>query len=322
MTRRRTEGRETWARLLEWDRGQAAAERLSAQLLRAEGFQSVDPSHPLGGRDGLKDILCVRDGLRWLGAAYFPRGQQPFAAIKAKSVGDAAGVAVNNVDGIAFITNQELTLSERDEVATLAERGKVELFHLERVSSLLDSPPLYGVRLEFLDVEMTKEEQTAFIASRDGMIERLQARFEEIFARVEGSVLIPSAQADRVREAIPLEEIREFKKVLDAVAGPDPYGALSLASIFGRASSGHINDLRVPLAEMKEFVALLRKAVGGSDPFGTHSIFALGGARGTVKDLRVPLTDLREYVALLDLALTKQAMLRAGERSAADSKHP
>ena len=47
---RRTEGRETWHRLLEWDKGQAPSERLAALLLANEGFKNVDPSHPLGGR--------------------------------------------------------------------------------------------------------------------------------------------------------------------------------------------------------------------------------------------------------------------------------
>ena len=50
---RRSDGRETWHRLLEWDKGQAPAERLAAVVLFSDGFRNVDPSHPLGGRDGL-----------------------------------------------------------------------------------------------------------------------------------------------------------------------------------------------------------------------------------------------------------------------------
>ena len=48
---------ETWHRLREWTAGSAAAERLAAQVLLADGYTSVDPSHPLGGPDGGKDLL-------------------------------------------------------------------------------------------------------------------------------------------------------------------------------------------------------------------------------------------------------------------------
>ena len=71
---RRTEGREAWHRLLEWDKGQAPSERLAALLLSNEGFKNVDPSHPLGGRDGLKDMMLSYNGSKWIGAVYFPRG--------------------------------------------------------------------------------------------------------------------------------------------------------------------------------------------------------------------------------------------------------
>ena len=50
------EGRETFNRLLNWDRGQAPSERLAAIILSNEGFMGIDPSHPLGGKDGLKDM--------------------------------------------------------------------------------------------------------------------------------------------------------------------------------------------------------------------------------------------------------------------------
>ena len=48
--------RETFNRLLNWDRGQAPSERLAAIILSNEGFMGIDPSHPLGGKDGLKDM--------------------------------------------------------------------------------------------------------------------------------------------------------------------------------------------------------------------------------------------------------------------------
>ena len=41
----------------------------------------IDPSHPLGGKDGLKDMTLSFEGKRWIGAVYFPRGQQTFTVI-------------------------------------------------------------------------------------------------------------------------------------------------------------------------------------------------------------------------------------------------
>ena len=42
---------ETWHRLLDWTQGQAPSERLAALLLNEEGYDVIDPSHPLGGKD-------------------------------------------------------------------------------------------------------------------------------------------------------------------------------------------------------------------------------------------------------------------------------
>jgi hypothetical protein len=66
---------ETWHRLREWTTGQAS-EHLAAHILAREGFESLDPSHPLGGPDGGKDAVCKRAGEKWIMACYFPRGQQ------------------------------------------------------------------------------------------------------------------------------------------------------------------------------------------------------------------------------------------------------
>jgi hypothetical protein len=44
-----------------WRGDQIRAERLAAALLHIEGFTSVDPQCPLGGPDGLKDVLCEKN---------------------------------------------------------------------------------------------------------------------------------------------------------------------------------------------------------------------------------------------------------------------
>ena len=183
---RRTEGRETWHRLLEWDKGQAPSERLAALLLANEGFKNVDPSHPLGGRDGLKDMVLSYNGSRWIGAVYFPRGQQTFSDIKDKFSHDLEGVKTNGAVGIAFVTNQELRLSERKILTELEPSIDVQIYHLERIASLLNTPSYYGVRMEFLEIEMSKEEQISFFANQGkemtdikDAIERLTIGLEE-----------------------------------------------------------------------------------------------------------------------------------------------
>ncbi len=71
---------ETWHRLLEWTNGQAKAERLAGQVLRAEEeYSRLDPSHPLGGPDGGKDGLVLRNGVPWIMAVYFLEERRPSA---------------------------------------------------------------------------------------------------------------------------------------------------------------------------------------------------------------------------------------------------
>ena len=181
---RQTEGNETWKTLREWIKQSAAAERLAGLILLNDGFSTVDPSHPLGGRDGIKDIVCIKDGKKWVAGAYFPRGQKSLSDIKDKFLSDSRGKENNQVDAFAFVTNQELKLSDSEELQSELD-FPVEIYHLERISLLLNSPSLYGVRLEFLDIEMTKEEQLAFIADRDKLIIDIQAGIARIEAQVD-----------------------------------------------------------------------------------------------------------------------------------------
>lgn len=158
---------------------QTPAERLAGHILRLDGFNSLDPSHPLGGKDGLKDLVAVRDGQKWIAAAYFPREQQPFNSIKSKFINDSAGIAVNGAQGSAFITNQELRISERTKLLNLLDEIPVEIYHLERIAQILDSPPAYGVRLEFLDIPMSKEDQVSFFAWLESRnIEAINSAFQ------------------------------------------------------------------------------------------------------------------------------------------------
>jgi hypothetical protein len=84
-------------------------------------------------------------------AVYFPRGRQPYGEIKKKFVADHAGVAANDANGMAFVTNQELSLSERADLQNSVDTP-TEIFHLERVTAILDRPEMHGVREQFLQI--------------------------------------------------------------------------------------------------------------------------------------------------------------------------
>lgn len=156
---------ETWHRLREWTNGQGPSERLAAQLLLHEDYESIDPSHPLGGKDGARDAVCQKDGKRWLMAVYFPRGQQNFDVIKKKFIDDLRGIEPNQADGMVFVTNQELRLAERKALQKAAGTVGVALFHLEKITAILDQPEMAGIRKQFLGIDFTEEALRQEVAS-------------------------------------------------------------------------------------------------------------------------------------------------------------
>lgn len=147
---------ETWHRLRDWTAGSAQAERLAGQILHAEGFTDVDPSHPLGGKDGLKDAVANRESKRWVAAAYFPVGQKTFSKTKKKFIADHVGVAANDAEAFTFVTNQSLTLGQRLELDDAVE-GDVEIYHLERIVGILDRPGNALIRKQFLGIDLGAE---------------------------------------------------------------------------------------------------------------------------------------------------------------------
>ena len=182
--------------LREWRLGQTQAERLCAAVLHLEGFSSVDPQCPLGGPDGLKDIICQKGGVKVIAASYFPPTSQEFKSIKDKFLHDYEGVGSNGANGFAFFVNQRITPTERAHLVALTDLDLIEIYHLERLTSLLDSPRGYGLRLEYLRIAMNEEEQLAFWSSLNSSmndkfltfesgVEDLKARLELVLARTQ-----------------------------------------------------------------------------------------------------------------------------------------
>ena len=143
---------ETWHRLLDWTYGQAPSERLAALILNEEGYKDIDPSHPLGGKDGGRDGECVRDGNKWTWAVHFPRGQQDLNTTKTKLRDDIEVARKHNPVGIVFVTNQELRLAERRDLRLLGGDLDIELFHLERMAAILDRPRMASIRQQYLKI--------------------------------------------------------------------------------------------------------------------------------------------------------------------------
>ena len=142
----------TESALKDWRSGSTIAERLCATLLHSEGFLRVEPQCPLGGPDGLKDILLTLNGWRYVAAVYFPSTNKEFKDIRKKFTDDIVGVATNSADGIAFLTNQRLTPSEKYELESLADASSIKplIYDMESIRTILDSPRGYGMRLEFI----------------------------------------------------------------------------------------------------------------------------------------------------------------------------
>lgn len=144
---------ETQHRLLERTYQQSISEPLAAQVLMDQGYTDLDPIHPLGGPDGGRDGECLRGGKSYVMAVYFPRGKKGFGEIKKKFLSDANKAITMGAEGIAFVTNQEILMVERTELAEAAGALEVEIYHLERVAGILNQPRMSQVRREFLGIE-------------------------------------------------------------------------------------------------------------------------------------------------------------------------
>ncbi len=190
--------------LASWRYGSVQAERLAAAVLIVEGYAAVDPQCPLGGPDDLKDFLCMKENRKFVGASYFPPQLKPFRQVKEKFLHDLEGVHRNEAQGLVFLTNQRLTPSQRTELIKLgrAEAAEVDVYHLERIRALLDAPRGYGIRLEFLRIPMTLEEQVdSATESRriiDAALRHQTEQYADLASRVEASV----ARFEELKEAI------------------------------------------------------------------------------------------------------------------------
>ena len=242
---RRNEGRETWFRLREWDKSQADSERLAARILSTQGFENIDPSHPLGGRDNLKDIVLSKGGQKWICSVYFPRGQQRFSDIKSKFSDDFKGVSKNNASGFIFFTNQELTLGEREAVINIKSGITYEIFHLERVAALLDMPINFGLRLDFLEIEMSREEQLSFFDTQRKMLDDFGIVINKLDTFINNQGLMGKGD-------IPLSQLVDFRKTLFEITQQRFYFGTGMSATYFASPISLLENISLPIKELRE----------------------------------------------------------------------
>ncbi len=131
--------------------------------------------------------MCRRDGRAYVAAVYFPPTTQHFAQVKSKYEADYEGVGRNGADSFIFLTNQRLSVGHRAELLS-SGTAHDQVYHLERILGVLNSPLGYGLRLEYLGIPMTAEDQLAFFSSyndrlRDAVGKAVVQPLEKIEAR-------------------------------------------------------------------------------------------------------------------------------------------
>jgi Fic/DOC family len=138
---------------------------------------------PLADRMDQK-IFYAERGLSWVGAVYFPTGPTKFTSIKKKFRSDLGG-APSEHKGFIFVTNQTLSPTQRKTLTDLAITAGKEpvIVHLQQLQNLLDSAHGYGVRIQYLGIAMTIEEQLSWASEADSQTARaLTANTRELLA--------------------------------------------------------------------------------------------------------------------------------------------
>lgn len=179
-------GRDTDERLKSWLSSQTDQERLCIGLVSVlGGYINIAPRRPLGGPDGARDIQAtalasgraVWFGVGFLKVANDTKAQRTQIVNKCKGDIDAALKENPALQAFGFFTNVDLKPAEESDLRAYAKAKSIdgfEIYNRERLRSILDSPAGYGLRLEFLDIPMDKEQQLAWLASHHSRLEQLQ----------------------------------------------------------------------------------------------------------------------------------------------------
>jgi hypothetical protein len=154
-------------------------------------YTREQPRRPKGGPDGGRDIEAIYQGatLVW-GAVGFRNGggaddsARQDAEEKFKSDLDRAVLENPSLAGFVFFTNVDLTPNRIESLKAYAQ-GKnikiIDIFDMERLRHVLDSPEGLITRVQYLDISMSPTEQAALVAKFGNQLQNaVTARFDRV----------------------------------------------------------------------------------------------------------------------------------------------
>jgi hypothetical protein len=174
------------------DSNQVMRERMCLALLPLLGQYTREQSRrPKGGPDGGRDMEALLEGqiLIW-GAVGFKNGggsdNSSRAEIQNKFKDDLRRALEENPDlsGFVFFTNVDLTPFDKNKLVTYAQTqgiSFIDIFDLERLRHVLDTPEGLIPRLQYLNIPMTPTEQIALVSKFGTQLQyAITTRFDRV----------------------------------------------------------------------------------------------------------------------------------------------
>ena len=174
------------------DSNQAMRERMCLALLPLLGpFTREQSRRPKGGPDGGRDIEAVFEGRTTIwGAVGFKNGggsdEEARNGAEAKFEADINRALEENaaLAGFVFFTNVDLTPSRKEKLVRYAHGKKIaiiDIFDMEKLRHVLDSPEGLIARLQYLDIPMSATEQVALVAKFGSQLQNaVTTRFDRV----------------------------------------------------------------------------------------------------------------------------------------------
>ena len=154
-------------------------------------YTREQPRRPKGGPDGGRDIEAIYQGATvvW-GAVSFRNGggaddsARQEAVEKFKSDLDRAVTENSSLTAFVFFTNVDLTPARIESLKAYAQGRNIkniDIFDMERLRHVLDSPEGLIARLQYLDIPMSATEQAALVAKFGNQLQNaVTARFDRV----------------------------------------------------------------------------------------------------------------------------------------------
>ena len=154
-------------------------------------YTREQPRRPKGGPDGGRDIEAIYQGttLVWGAVGFRNGGSADDSARKEteekfKSDMDRAVIENPSLAGFVFFTNVDLTPARIESLKAYAQGkniGIIDIFDMERMRHVLDSPEGLIARLQYLEIPMSATEQAALVGKFGSQLQNaVTARFDRV----------------------------------------------------------------------------------------------------------------------------------------------